>query len=97
MSTDFFPPTQLPMRDPVPNVRLQGLSAEEPMHAWHSTNHPSAVRPGGAGSYGGQNLRRSGLDGYPPMMAGQSRWPEDAGCLARAAMSDLMRAAPSLV
>lgn len=40
-------------------TRVQGLSAEEQMYTRRPTDHPPVVRPGGAGSHGGQNLRRS--------------------------------------
>ena len=82
MSTDFFRPTQFTYDESSDTIRCP--AGEEPMHTRRPTDHPSAVRPGGAGSYGGQDLRRSQLDGEPPMQPA-SRGPETGiiACRAR--------------
>jgi hypothetical protein len=36
-------------RDPIPNIHLQGLSAEAPMHARRPEDNPSALRAGTVG------------------------------------------------
>ena len=49
-------------RGPLPDVRLQGLSAEDAMHARRSADHPSADRPRRPRSDGAAHLRRSQPD-----------------------------------